>query len=63
MTQIANGKQSVVIKSNGAGRGFRANLYVDVRGVFQNADITNVSWSGKTMAGAVRWAKKQLALN
>jgi hypothetical protein len=38
-----------------------ACLYVNARDGIQNADITNLRWSGKTMKGAEKWAKKQLS--
>lgn len=37
-----------------------ANLYVNARNGLENADICNISWTGKTLAGARRWAEKQL---
>lgn len=37
-----------------------ANLYVNARGGIANADITLIKWSGKTMKGAIAWARKQL---
>lgn len=40
---------------------FPACLYVNARDGIQNADITNLRWSGKTVKGAEKWAKKQLS--
>ncbi len=37
-----------------------ANLYVNARNGLQDADITGISWKGKTIAAARKWAEKQL---
>lgn len=37
-----------------------ANLWVNTRHGFTDATITNTTWRGKTLAGARRWANKQL---
>jgi len=59
MTTIkTNGSRAVVInEQNGH---VWANIYVNARNGMANADITALRWSGKTMAGALRWAAKQL---
>jgi hypothetical protein len=60
MTTIkTNGSRAVVINEQ-AGR-VSANLYVNARNGIESADITLQRWTGKTMAGALRWAEKQLA--
>ncbi len=53
------GGRAVVI--NVQGDSVWANLYVNARNGIQNADITLSRWSGKTLAGAKKWAAKQLA--
>lgn len=54
-----NGSRAVVInEQNGY---FWANLYVGARNGIEQASITPTRWTGKTMAGALRWAAKQLA--
>lgn len=55
---ITEGNQAVVI--HGRDGSFWANLYVNARNGLADADITNISWRGKTEAGARRWAAKQL---
>jgi hypothetical protein len=57
---ITVGNRAVVINSYGGG-GYFANLYVNARDGFQNADITRVRWSGKSLKRAEQWAMKQLA--
>lgn len=58
MTIITEGNAAVVInEQDGA---VWANLYVNARNGIENADITALRWSGKTRAGALRWAAKQL---
>lgn len=56
---ITNENRAVVI--NVQGRSVWANLYVNVRNGLQDADITTMRWTGKTLAGAEKWAKKVLA--
>lgn len=58
-TIIQNGNRAVVINQQD-GYVF-ANLYVNARNGIQNADITNLRWTGSTLAGAKRWASKQVA--
>lgn len=54
-----NGSRAVVItEQNGY---IWANLYVNARNGIEQASITPTRWTGKTMAGALRWAAKQLA--
>lgn len=36
-----------------------ANIYVNARNGIEGADITRSRWEGKTVAGALRWAKKR----
>jgi len=53
-----NGSRAVVItEQNGF---FWANLYVGARNGIENASITPSRWTGKTMAGALKWAEKKL---
>ncbi len=55
----SSGNRAVVItEQNGK---LWANLYVNAKNGIQNASITPTRWEGKTMAGALRWAEKQLA--
>ena len=56
---ITAGNRAVVI--NRQGSSVWANVYVNARNGLQNADITLLRWTGSTMAGARRWATKQLA--
>lgn len=58
-TIITEGNRAVVI--NNQDGLIWANLYVNARNGLDDADITLLNWKGKTMAGALRWAKKQLA--
>ncbi|MCJ7826460.1 hypothetical protein MUP56_02495 [Patescibacteria group bacterium] len=57
---VYKGNRAVIINGDKQD-GFFANLYVNARdGMIQNADITSIRWTGKTFAGAMRWANKQL---
>lgn len=58
-TVKTNGSRAVVINEQQGY--FWANLYVNAAQGIAGADITALRWSGKTMAGALRWAAKQLA--
>lgn len=58
-TTITNGNRAVVINEQD-GRVW-ANLYVNARNGLAGASITALRWSGKSMAGAQRWAAKQVA--
>ena len=53
------GNRAVVINAKD-GHVF-ANLYVNARDGLAHADITALRWTGSTVAGALRWADKQLA--
>jgi hypothetical protein len=55
---IAKGNRAVVITQQDSH--VWANLYVNVRGGIQNADITLTRWEGKTIKGAERWAARKL---
>lgn len=55
---VTSGNRAVVI--NQQGDSVWANLYVNVRNGIENADITLLRWTGKTVTGARRWARKQL---
>ena len=55
---LTAGNRAVVI--NRQGSSVLANLYVNARNGLAGADITNLRWTGSTMAGARRWASKQL---
>lgn len=54
---ITSGNRAVVITSQEGA--VSAVLYVNAREGIQNADITLLRWSGKTVAGAKRWAARQ----
>lgn len=54
-----NGSRAVVINEQDGH--VWANLYVNARNGIDGATITPTRWTGKTMAGALRWAAKQLA--
>lgn len=52
------GNRAVVInEQNGK---FNANLYVNARDGLEKATITPIRWQGKTIAGALRFANKNL---
>ena len=55
---ITRCNRAVVI--NVQGDSVWANLYVNARNGLQGADITPNRWTGKTLAGAQRWAAKVL---
>lgn len=38
-----------------------ANMYVNARNGLQNADITRIKTSGKSLAATIKWANKKLA--
>lgn len=59
-TIIQNGNRAVVINEQSKGHVW-ANLYVNARNGLQGADITAQRWTGKTVAGAQKWATKVLA--
>lgn len=59
-TTIQIGNRAVVINEQSKGHVW-ANLYVNARDGLQGADITTQRWTGKTVAGARRWADKVLA--
>lgn len=60
---IAKGNRAVVISANDDNGPFRANLYVNFGSLpFDCGDITNIRGSFKTLAGAMRWAQRQLAV-
>jgi hypothetical protein len=61
MTQtiITNGSRAVIITEQDGY--IWANLYVGARNGIEHASITPTRWTGKTMAGARRWAAKQVA--
>lgn len=54
-----NGNRAVVI--NDQNGHIWANLYVNARDGMDTATLTQIRWTGKTMAGALRWASKQLS--
>jgi len=58
-TTITNGNRAVVISEQDGL--VWANLYVNARNGLAGASITSLRWSGKSMAGAQRWAAKQVA--
>jgi hypothetical protein len=59
MQTITNGNRAVVIRVQGDT--VMAFLYVNARNGIEHADITSARWTGSTVAGAKRWAAKQLA--
>lgn len=67
MTENNQSKQEIITAGNRAvvinqqADSVWANLYVNARNGLQNADITLLQWKGRTLAGARRWAEKQLA--
>jgi len=56
---VTAGNSAVVINRQGCC--VWANVYVNARNGLNDADITLLRWTGSTMAGARRWATKQLA--
>lgn len=59
---MSAGNRAVVITSNpSVSDVVRANVYVNARHGIDQADITNIRWTGRSHAGAIRWATKQLA--
>lgn len=58
-TILTSGNRAVVI--NQSGNYIWANVYVNIGQGIEHADITMIRWEGKTLAGAKRWAEKQLA--
>jgi hypothetical protein len=58
-TTLTNGSRAVVITEQDGF--FWANLYVGARNGLADASITSSRWTGKTMAGARRWAAKMLS--
>ncbi len=56
---ITEGNRAVVI--NNQDGNVWANLYVNAKNGIEGADITACRWTGKTVAGAKRWAKKQFS--
>lgn len=55
------GNRAVVITTNPTlSDTVRANVYVNARDGIGQADITPIRWTGSTLAGALRWADKQL---
>lgn len=58
-TIITSGNRAVVINQQGAQ--VWASLYVNARDGIQSATITSLRWTGKTLAGAQRWAAKQVS--
>lgn len=57
---ITVGNRAVVINQNDGH--VWASLYVNARDGIQNATITSLQFSGKTAAGAIRWANRQLGV-
>ena len=58
-TIITTGSRAVVI--NDQDGHVTANLYVNARDGIQNATICHQRWTGRTVAGAKRWAAKVMA--
>ena len=57
---ITKENRAAIISQNEDGGTVWANLYVNARNGIEHADITLISWKGKTLAAARRWAEKQL---
>jgi hypothetical protein len=57
-TTLFAGNRAVVINRQGCS--VWANLFVNTGNGLDDADITLLRWSGKTIRGAIRWADKQL---
>jgi len=57
---ITNGNRAVVI--NVQPGSVWASLYVNARNGIQNATICHQRFSGKTQAGAIRWANRMLGV-
>ena len=55
------GNRAVVINAHTHDGAYWACLYVNARNGISHADITPLRWKGKTLAGARKWAAKQLA--
>ena len=58
---VTKGNRAVIISSNDETGPFRANLYVNYVNENEIGDITLIRNKFKTLAGALRWADKQLA--
>lgn len=58
-TVIQAGNRAVVVNQQDGH--VWANLYVNARNGLQDADITLQRWTGKTLAGAQKWAARVLA--
>jgi hypothetical protein len=58
-TTITKDNRAVVINEQDGF--FWANLYVNARNGLADASITSTRWTGKTIAGAKRWADKVMA--
>lgn len=59
-TIIKNGNRAVIINENG--NSFYANLYVNVRNAdILDWDITTIRNTFKSLAGAEKWAGKQVS--
>ena len=56
---VINENRAVVINEQD-GRVW-ATLYVNARNGIHDAAITPIRWTGKTIAGAQRWAQRKLA--
>ena len=59
--KIISGNQAVIITANEETGPFSCRVWVNVRDGFENADATLVCCKRQTIAGAVKWAHKQLA--
>lgn len=58
MTIIAHENVAVVIHEQSGH--FSATFWVNARNGMQDATITSARWTGKTMAGAKRWAERKI---
>lgn len=58
---VTKGNRAVIISANDETGPFRANLYVNYVNENELGDITLIRNKFKTLAGALRWADKQLA--
>ncbi len=58
-TMVSGNRGIIITEQDG---GVTATSWVNCRNGFADADITAQRWSGRTMTGARRWARKQLGL-
>lgn len=52
--------ENVAVVINEQDKHFSATFWVNVRDGIHDADITAARWTGKTLAGAKRWAERKI---